>query len=136
MTDGGRRGDSKYRSAARHRGLGTCESARGPDADRHVKLLIQFAVEGSLSGAYSHQEKVLARAVSRRVGLRIYVGEKIASLTTNLRVGRSNRSGRAKQNITQDHRLRGQNLNGFSNGFFFRRAARRVPPTGAWDDVG
>ena len=31
-----------------------CESARGPDADRHVKLLIQFAVEGSLSGAYSH----------------------------------------------------------------------------------
>ena len=36
--------------------LGTCESARGPDADRHVKLLIQFAVEGSLSGAYSHPE--------------------------------------------------------------------------------
>jgi hypothetical protein len=34
--------------------LGTCESARGPDADRHVKLLSQFAVEGSLSGAYSH----------------------------------------------------------------------------------
>jgi hypothetical protein len=33
--------------------LGTCESARGPDADRHVKLLSQFAVEGSLSGAYS-----------------------------------------------------------------------------------
>src|SRR5258705_7179484 len=31
-----------------------CESARGPDADRHVKLLSQFAVEGSLSGAYSH----------------------------------------------------------------------------------
>src|SRR3979411_3130740 len=29
-----------------------CESARGPDADRHVKLLSQFAVEGSLSGAY------------------------------------------------------------------------------------
>jgi hypothetical protein len=34
--------------------LGACESARGPDADRRVKLLIQFAVEGSLSGAYSH----------------------------------------------------------------------------------
>ena len=33
--------------------LGTCESARGPDADRHVKLLIQFAVEGSLSGSDS-----------------------------------------------------------------------------------
>ena len=31
-----------------------CESARGSQADRHVKLLIQFAVEGSLSGAYSH----------------------------------------------------------------------------------
>jgi hypothetical protein len=37
--------------------LGTCESARGPDADRHVKLLSQFAVEGSLSGAYSHLVK-------------------------------------------------------------------------------
>ena len=35
--------------------LGTCKSARGPDADRHVKLLIQFAVEGSLSGAYSQR---------------------------------------------------------------------------------
>ena len=34
--------------------LGACELARGPDADRHVKLLIQFAVEGSLSGAYLH----------------------------------------------------------------------------------
>ena len=34
--------------------LGACKSARGPDADRRVKLLIQFAVEGSLSGAYSH----------------------------------------------------------------------------------
>lgn len=53
MTEGGRRGDSKYRSAARHPQLGACESARGPDADRYVKLLIQFAVEGSLSGAYS-----------------------------------------------------------------------------------
>ena len=31
-----------------------CESALGPDADRRVKLLIQFAVEGSLSGAYLH----------------------------------------------------------------------------------
>jgi len=30
--------------------LGTCESARGPDADRHVKLLIQFAVEGVALG--------------------------------------------------------------------------------------
>jgi hypothetical protein len=34
--------------------LGACESARGPDADRHVELLSQFAVEGALSGAYSH----------------------------------------------------------------------------------
>ena len=30
--------------------LGACELARGPDADRHVKLLIQFAVEGSTLG--------------------------------------------------------------------------------------
>jgi hypothetical protein len=35
--------------------LGACESARGPDADRRVKLLIQFAAEGSLSGAYSQR---------------------------------------------------------------------------------
>jgi hypothetical protein len=73
MTDGGRRGDSKYRSAARHRAawcrppynthgslrrslsavaVQGCKSAGGPDADRHVKLLIQFAVEEVLSGAY------------------------------------------------------------------------------------
>ena len=32
--------------------LGACESARGPDAGRHVKLLIQFAVKGLLSGVY------------------------------------------------------------------------------------
>ena len=38
--------------------LGTCESARGPDADRHVKLLSQFAVEGSLSGAYSQLRSI------------------------------------------------------------------------------
>src|SRR6266568_7441593 len=42
--------------------LGTCESARGPDADRHVKLLSQFAVEGSLSGAYSHPKFALELA--------------------------------------------------------------------------
>jgi hypothetical protein len=33
--------------------LGACESVRGPNADRRVKLLIQFAVEGSLSSVYS-----------------------------------------------------------------------------------
>src|SRR5207302_4927995 len=38
--------------------LGACESARGPDADRRVKLLIQFAVEGSLSGAYSQLSRL------------------------------------------------------------------------------
>ena len=30
--------------------LGACESARGPDADRRIKLLIQFAVEGVTLG--------------------------------------------------------------------------------------
>ena len=35
-----------------------CESARGPDADRHVKPLIQFAVDGSLSGAYSQSRSL------------------------------------------------------------------------------
>jgi hypothetical protein len=48
MTDGGRRGDSKYRSTARHRAAWPWESAQGADADRRVKPLIQFAVEGSL----------------------------------------------------------------------------------------
>jgi hypothetical protein len=33
--------------------LGTCESARGPDADRRVKPLIQFAVEGSLGRLFT-----------------------------------------------------------------------------------
>jgi len=46
--------------------LGTCESARGPDADRHVKLLSQFAVEGSLSGAYSHLRHALRHSFASR----------------------------------------------------------------------
>ena len=55
--------------------LGACELARGPDADRHVKLLIQFAVEGSLSGAYSHvcghmRPKAAARKRRPTTGLR------------------------------------------------------------------
>ena len=45
--------------------LGACESARGPDADRHVKLLIQFAVEGSLSGAYS--QSAVSVALTRQM---------------------------------------------------------------------
>ena len=32
----------------------TCKSARGPDADRHVKLLIHLAVKGSFFGSDSH----------------------------------------------------------------------------------
>ena len=43
--------------------LGACESARGPDADRRVKLLIQFAVEGSLSSA--HSQEPLGRGFKR-----------------------------------------------------------------------
>ena len=66
MIDGGRRAETPNIAAlpaiAR---LGTCESARGPDADRHVKLLIQFAVEGSLSGAYS-QHGIHRRQHGRR----------------------------------------------------------------------
>lgn len=34
--------------------LVACESVRGADVDRRVNSLIQFAVEGALSGAYSH----------------------------------------------------------------------------------
>ena len=43
----------------------TCELARGPDADRHVKRLSQFAVEGSLSGAYSQSSNVSHSTISR-----------------------------------------------------------------------
>jgi hypothetical protein len=46
--------------------LAACESARVPDADRHVKLLIQFAVEGELSdtlrfGIDTYQEEKAGR---------------------------------------------------------------------------
>src|SRR6266705_207905 len=34
--------------------LGACESARGPDADRHAKPLIYLMTKGSLLDAYSH----------------------------------------------------------------------------------
>ena len=54
MTDGGRRGDSNIAALPAIARLSACESARGPDADRHVKILIHFAVKGALSGAYSH----------------------------------------------------------------------------------
>jgi hypothetical protein len=43
-----------------------CKSARGPDADRHVKLLIQFEAEGALSGAYSQWSLVSARSPLKR----------------------------------------------------------------------
>src|SRR5437660_6265303 len=46
--------------------LRACESARDPEADRHVKLLIQFALEGSLSGAYSHSENCRHTTVSKK----------------------------------------------------------------------
>lgn len=49
--------------------LGACESARGPDADRRVKLLIQFAVEGSLSGAYSQDYRIEGRDRYKRMRL-------------------------------------------------------------------
>ena len=71
MTDGGRTPNIAALPAIAR--LGTCESARGPDADRHVKLLSQFAVEGSLSGAYSQHG---ARAVALHLHVR--------SMVTNL----------------------------------------------------
>jgi hypothetical protein len=49
MTDGGRRGDPKIAALPAIARLGACDSARGADADRRVKLLIQFAVEESLT---------------------------------------------------------------------------------------
>jgi hypothetical protein len=63
--------------------LGTCESARGPDADRHVKLLSQFAVEGSLSGAYSQyvDSGLAAHSTPRRAWRSAFV----PALSGNLR---------------------------------------------------
>jgi hypothetical protein len=52
--------------------LPACESARGPDADRHVKLLIQFAVKGSPSGAYSQPDAIRLRALGGRWALGVY----------------------------------------------------------------
>jgi len=40
----------------------TCESACGPDADRHTKLLINREAEGSLLEAYLRIRKVGARS--------------------------------------------------------------------------
>jgi len=40
---------------------------RGPDADRHVKLLIQFSVEGSLSGAYSQTAHPTAEWIANQL---------------------------------------------------------------------
>jgi hypothetical protein len=60
MTNGGLRGNPNIAALPAIARLCACESARGPDADRHVKLLIQFAVEGSLSGAYSQRSLLSA----------------------------------------------------------------------------
>ena len=46
---------------AKRRHAEACQSARGPDADRHAKLLIHLAVEGSLLDAYS-QPRPAARS--------------------------------------------------------------------------
>jgi hypothetical protein len=46
-----------YWSSMNDSGYG-CESARGPDADRHPKLLIHLAWKGSLFGAFSQAERL------------------------------------------------------------------------------
>ena len=46
MTDGGGADTSNIAALPAIAGLGTCESARGSDADRHDNLLIEFAVKG------------------------------------------------------------------------------------------
>jgi hypothetical protein len=42
--------------------LGTCQSARGPDADWHVKLSSQFAVEG-------HSRALIHKLIVSRLGI-------------------------------------------------------------------
>ena len=54
MTDGGGAETPNIAALLAIARLGACKSARGADADRRVKPLIQFAVKGALSGAYSH----------------------------------------------------------------------------------
>jgi hypothetical protein len=74
--------------------LGTCESARGLDADRLVKLLIQFAMEESLSGLIrttqgdGEQDDPDPPSISTNIVARL--GSHIAHGSTN----RSTRSGR------------------------------------------
>src|SRR3954469_11827054 len=71
---------------------GACESARGPDADRHVKLLIQFAVEESLSGAYSQpMHHLFARGVLT------------FSLMERTEIGEVSRAGRSGGRERCDH---------------------------------
>jgi putative tryptophan/tyrosine transport system substrate-binding protein len=41
-----------------------CQSARGPDADRHAKLSIHPPMEGSLFDAYSHRAATSIRSTS------------------------------------------------------------------------
>ena len=104
MTDGGRRGESKYRSAARIARLGACESARGPDADRHVKLLIQFPVKGSLSGAYSHDCAGMSRlreSASARITWDIEPAARVAGRSPSAQL----LSLRIKKAVRYDQRL-------------------------------
>ena len=42
-----------------------CESARGPDADRHVKRLIQLELERPLFGAYSQKLRSSRHSMAR-----------------------------------------------------------------------
>ena len=93
--------------------LGTCESARGTDADRRAKLLIQFAVEGSLSGAYSQYWASLGLVLSKAVlENRSHAVGQPSDKRTLLRVGRGQPVG-----------LRAASLAGLLHGTSVNRAA-------------
>ena len=71
MTDGGGAETPNIAALPAIARLGTCESARGPDADRRVKLLIQFEVAGLLNfDPFERRCLMVAFGSSEPAGLR------------------------------------------------------------------
>lgn len=54
-----------------------CESARGPDADRNAKLLIHLAWEGSLVGAYSHNDLLTLLDLLKRGKIKPLIAQRL-----------------------------------------------------------
>ena len=66
MTDGGGAETPNIAAMPAIAWLGACESARGPDAGRHAKLLIQFAVIERFFDRLFHLHGVGSAVIARR----------------------------------------------------------------------